>query len=386
MSNKEIIIMTKWTLTLITLFLSLSVQAADRVAWIIGNNNYEEAPLRNPVNDANAIASIFKSMGYEIIKTKNITSVKMRKQLYVFGHKARKSKIAVVFYAGHAIQVHGKNYLIPTDVIPKNANDLRALMDLQSIITEASQASHLGVVMLDACRDNPFGKSLRATMGRSIGGRGLARVPSTATNLIVSYATRSDAIAADGKKNHSPYTEALLGNLKKKIDIRRLLGSVRDDVMAKTAHKQQPFSYGSLGGSSYCLTQKCQGEKNAINAALSSSAPPRSKVFAKNPQVSAKRNLQKLQAKRTKAKQEADLKAREHQQKLIAAKNKAIQDRWKHMRELKLKQLADNEARRKRRAAQKRAKQKQLDKNRKNAWEQEKKLKRRNEKLRQLKK
>ena len=375
-----------WTFILITVFFTLPAQGADRVVWVIGNNDYEEAPLKNPVNDADAVASKFSAMGYDVVKTKNATSVEMRKDLYKFAHKARASKIAVVFYAGHAIQVNGKNYLIPTDVIPKTPRDVRHLMDLQSVMKEASQATHLGVVMLDACRDNPFGRSLRTTMGRSVGGRGLARVQNTGVNVYVSYATNSNNIAADGDGNHSPYTTALLANIEKKLDVRRVFGSIRDEVMAKTGHKQQPYSYGSLGGKSYCLTKECMGEENAVNAALTPVAPHRpTPKAAVRPQVSAKRLAQQQQAKQVKIKQESDLKARQHQQKLIAAKNKQIQDRLKHMRKLKLKQLADNKARRDRIAAQKRAKQRQLDKNRKNAWEQEKKLKLRNEMLRRQK-
>ena len=132
-------------------------------------------------------------------------------------------------------------------------------------MNEASLASQLGVVILDACRDNPFGNNLKAANGRSIAGRGLARVQNTASNVLVAFATSEGKIAADGRGKHSPFTTALLASINKPKDIRKVLGQVRDDVKRNTRQQQIPFTYGSLGGGNYCLTQRCSNAGGGIS-------------------------------------------------------------------------------------------------------------------------
>lgn len=258
--------MKHWTRLCIIFLFSLPAYAADRIALVIGNNAYQgTARLNNPINDAKAMAAAFKRMGFRVFLHKNTTSAELSDALDSFGEAAEQAKVAVVFYAGHGIQVDGENYLIPTNVSPKKQRDLRKLLRLDDLMAEVAHASKLGVILLDACRDNPFASRLGRSLGRSIGGRGLARVEQTTGNVLVSFATAKDHIALDGTGKYSPYTQALLANIETSNDIRKVLGQVRDDVQASTQKSQIPYVYGSLGGGDYCLTQHClNSNKNKV--------------------------------------------------------------------------------------------------------------------------
>jgi outer membrane protein assembly factor BamB/cytochrome c5 len=153
-----------------------------------------------------------------------------------------------VYYAGHGIQVQGKNHLIPVDVGLNREGDLRRTVLLDDLLTEVNQARELGLVILDACRDNPFAARLNQGAGRSVAVRGLARVEQTGKNTLVAFATREDTIAADT----GVYAAALVQHLATPgLELRQLFGKVRDEVMARTGNGQQPYIYGSLGGGYY---------------------------------------------------------------------------------------------------------------------------------------
>lgn len=178
----------------------------------------------------------------------------------MFGRAAAGAEIALVFYAGHGIQVGGKNYLLPTDAQLNDERDLRKLILLDDVIYEASQARKLGVVVIDACRDNPLARQLAQGLGaqRSASVRqGLSQVESVPTDVLVAFATEADASAADGMGRNSPYSHALLKNLQTPgIETGLLFRKVRDDVMRLTNGRQRPYTYGSLGGTEFYLANK----------------------------------------------------------------------------------------------------------------------------------
>jgi hypothetical protein len=245
------------TLTLIFLiFSSTSLLAANRVALVIGNNDYQQSPLKNPVNDATAIGKLLGSegLGFTVIPAYNVDRDGMEDALDKFSEQAENAEIALIYYAGHAIQVDGANYLIPANTPVKNHRHLRKLINLNEFIKEAEQAKGLGLVILDACRNNPFGQNLQRSLGRSIGERGLARIEDTPSHILVGFATKENTTAADGQTDHSPYATALLNYLpQKNLEIRHLFGEVNDAVKQATGQKQQPYTYGSLGRTKWYL-------------------------------------------------------------------------------------------------------------------------------------
>ncbi len=223
-------------------------QTTARVALVIGNSDYQQRPLKNPVNDAKSISEVLRGLHFDVIEVQNSTRSELENALALFGEKAEQAKIAVAYYAGHGIQVEGENYLIPVNVSLKKRRDLRKLLPLDDLLYEAKQARQLGLVILDACRDNPFADQLAGSLGRSMVGRGLARVERTASNVLVAFATKDNQIAEDGSGVHSPYANALIEHLPQKgVEIRHLFGRVRDKVMQHTDSRQQPFTYGTLG-------------------------------------------------------------------------------------------------------------------------------------------
>ena len=128
-----------------------------------------------------------------MIDAYNVDRDGMEDVLDQFGEQAEKAEIALIYYAGHAIQVEGVNYLIPTNTPVNKRRHLRKLINLKDFVTEAQQAKGLGLVILDACRDNPFGQNLQRSLGRSIGGRGLARIEDTPSNILVGFATKENS-------------------------------------------------------------------------------------------------------------------------------------------------------------------------------------------------
>jgi TPR repeat protein/uncharacterized caspase-like protein len=221
--------------------------AAKRVALVIGNGAYANAPvLVNPVNDSGDIAASFERLGFSVTKLSDAGFDAMRRGLNAFGHEAQGSEIAVIYFAGHGMEIGGENWLIPVDAELRSDTDVEGeAIGLKVAMLQVAKASRLGLVILDACRSNPFAKMQRSDRKRAVD-RGFVRVEPT-NNVLVAYAARDGTTANDGNGRNSPYTEALLKNLETPgLEIRFLFASVRDDVMAATNQNQQPFDYGSL--------------------------------------------------------------------------------------------------------------------------------------------
>jgi formylglycine-generating enzyme required for sulfatase activity/uncharacterized caspase-like protein len=224
--------------------------AAKRVALVIGNANYRVGgQLRNPVNDSASIAKLFKDAGFDTVESRSdIGIAAMRRAIGDFADKAQDSDIAVVYYAGHGIEVGGVNYLIPVDAVLARDFDVEdETISLDRVLRAIEPAQRLRLVILDACRDNPFGQTMKRST-RAIG-RGFAKVEPTTTDTLVAFAAKAGATAADGRGEHSPFTAALLQHLATPgLDIMMAFRHVRDTVTASTSPRQEPFLYGSLGG------------------------------------------------------------------------------------------------------------------------------------------
>lgn len=231
--------------------------ANQRVALVIGNSAYQNAtPLLNPGKDANAIAGLFKTAGFDVVHVGiDVGNLDFKRRVREFQTIARDADIAVVFFAGHGIEVNGTNYLIPVDA--KLASDFDAEdegVSLDRIIRTIEPARKLRLVIIDACRDNPFIKRMQRTVSMRAVTNGLAKIEPTVGDTLVAYAAKAGSTAEDGYGDHSPFTAALLKHLAEPgLDVRIAFGRVRDEVVKNTRGKQEPFVYGSLGGTHIAL-------------------------------------------------------------------------------------------------------------------------------------
>jgi uncharacterized caspase-like protein len=226
--------------------------AEKRVALVLGNSAYRNvAPLANPVNDSTRIAATLKDAGFDIVDSRrDLPAVETRRALRDFADKARDADIAVVYYAGHGIEVDGGNYLIPVDARLERDTDIYDEgLSLDRILIAIEPAKKLRLVILDACRDNPFSRTMKRTVASRAIGQGLAKVEPNSPNVLIAYSAKAGSTAADGDGQNSPFTSALSHHLTKPgLDVRRAFGFVRDEVLKSTNNRQEPFVYGSLGG------------------------------------------------------------------------------------------------------------------------------------------
>src|SRR5712672_2685746 len=229
-----------------------SAFAEKRVALVIGNSAYQKvAKLPNPANDAAAVAAMLKAAGFDSVESKaNLSAVDLRKALRDFGSKARDADMAVVYYAGHGIELDGTNYLIPVDAaLETDADVLDETLPLDRVLFAVEPAKQLRLVILDACRDNPFAKTMKRTVASRAIGQGLAKLEPTRPNMLIAYSAKAGSTALDGDAKNSPFTMALAKHLTTPgPDLRRAFGFVRDEVLKTTSYRQEPFVYGSLGG------------------------------------------------------------------------------------------------------------------------------------------
>jgi uncharacterized caspase-like protein len=227
-------------------------QAENRIALVIGNSAYSHSrALPNPKNDVTAIAKLLRDIGFsDVVLATDLDYQAMRTRVRTFAGAARNADVALIYFAGHGLEVAGTNYLVPTDAKLVRDIDLEyEAVTLDSLLSAASGARRLRVVILDACRNNPLGEKLALStgLGRSVT-RGLARIEPIG-DVLVAYAAKAGTLAEDGKGEHSPYAEALLAHMGTPgLDVRLMFGKVRDHVLAATRRRQEPYTYGSLTG------------------------------------------------------------------------------------------------------------------------------------------
>lgn len=219
--------------------------AQDKVALVIGNSGYAHAPaLANPGNDSRAMAEKLGALGFEVFLHQDADGQRMRIALGAFAEAALGAEIALVFYAGHGIEMSGRNYLIPVDAqMRSEATAQFEALSLDNVIAAVNQASRLGLILLDACRDNPFAAAMQRNSGTRSMRRGLAPVSIEGQQgLLVSFAAQEGSTADDGDGMHSPYTDALLDVIDEPgLEVGRMFRKVRARVRAATNGRQVPI-------------------------------------------------------------------------------------------------------------------------------------------------
>jgi formylglycine-generating enzyme required for sulfatase activity len=246
---------TVWAIMLAAVFCGIAghALAEKRVALVVGNSAYRNVPsLANPVRDAAAVADLFKASGFSTINLqRDLDVAALRRTVGDFAETARDADVAVVYFAGHGIEVDGMNYLIPVDATLARDFDIEdETVSLDRILRSVQPAKRLHLVILDACRDNPFLKTMKRSLASRSLGRGLAKVEPSMPDTLIAFAAKAGSVALDGDSKHSPFTLALLNNVASPgLDLRIAFGRVRDEVLKATGGEQEPFVYGSLGGS-----------------------------------------------------------------------------------------------------------------------------------------
>ena len=219
--------------------------ASGRVALVIGNGAYKEAPLANPVRDAALMTKTLRQVGFEVIQATDANRKSMQDAFVKFGRKLNEEgRVGLFYYAGHGVQVDGQNYLLPVDVEIRSEAEVRLQgINLNEVlVTLGDGAQRLGIAILDACRNNPFAGLTRG------GGRGLAPVVAPAGTLIA-FATAPGEVAYDGNGVNSPYTTALAQAIPVKgLAIEDVFKRTRQRVMAATRRAQVPWEHSSLVG------------------------------------------------------------------------------------------------------------------------------------------
>jgi hypothetical protein len=231
-------------------------RAETRVALVVGNAKYEHADvLANTVNDAMAVSSMLKKAGFDVDERDNLTVVEFKRAVRDFARTAANADIAVVYYSGHGVEFDGTNYLIPTDARLANDSDVEdEAIPLDRVLAATRAAKKLSLIILDACRENPFLHLEGAMATKRVSFKGLVPLESTGTNTLVAYAAKAGSVSFDGSGANSPFTTALVKYIAEPgLDIRMALGKVRDEVLATTGNAQEPSIYGSLGGTNIFL-------------------------------------------------------------------------------------------------------------------------------------
>jgi len=252
--------------------------AADRVALVIGNSAYNFAPeLKNPRNDAEALAAALNRLDFRVIKGIDADRFTMRTLVRAFSTELKGAKIALFYYAGHGLQLNGKNYLIPVDAKLESEVDLDfEAMDVNFVLRQMERSDRVNIVLLDACRNNPLSEKLARSMGTRSAflGRGLARIE-TGVGSLVAFSTQPGNVALDGKGPNSPFAKALLDNIEAPgVDIELLMRRVREEVIKVTDGRQVPWTNSSLVGDRVVLNTGFEAAKPVITEPVPQAAPP----------------------------------------------------------------------------------------------------------------
>ncbi len=239
-----------------------TVKGGRRIALVVGNSAYPHVgTLRNPVNDAKTIAAALRRIGFaEVIEKQDLGLAQMMAALKEFSDRANSADWAVIYFAGHGVEMAGSAYLIPTDAkLEKDGHVPYETIPLDRLLQTIEGTRHLRLVILDACRNNPFVTRMARTGGaaRAIG-RGLPAIE-VEGDVLVAYATKHGQTALDGDGDNSPYALALAENIRSaNVDVRVMFGRVRDAVRKATNNQQEPYTYGSIGGDLHYFVASAQ--------------------------------------------------------------------------------------------------------------------------------
>jgi len=220
---------------------------AKRLALVIGNANYKSRPLKNPRNDADDVSAALKSSGFEVIDLRDSSLQQMRAGVRQFGDRLINNEVGLVYYSGHGIEIKGRNYLIPANADIEREDEVADQgLDMSLILEKMSTAGKgVNILIVDACRDDPFGRSFRSTS------RGLAQMDAP-KGTIIAYATSPGKIASDGDGRNSPYTKNLVKAMQQpNKPIEQVFKEVRRAVQEETKNQQTPWENTSLSGDFY---------------------------------------------------------------------------------------------------------------------------------------
>ncbi|MCB1810752.1 MAG: caspase family protein [Candidatus Competibacteraceae bacterium] len=244
---------------------SVADENGNKFALVIGNSNYVNSPLKNPINDASDVANHLKEMGYEVYIKQDLDHAAMEQEITLFSSKLKQGDVGIYFYAGHAVQYNGQNYLIPVNAIDKirSVGDLnKETISLEFVLNNLNyNDGTLNAIILDACRTSPFTDLPEIKSGLS---RGLKRITNdhkndatqaTAENLegtLIAFSTSPNKVALDGIGRNSPYTKSLIKHISKpNTSIESILKATRNDVVTETKGKQTPWYESSINGDFY---------------------------------------------------------------------------------------------------------------------------------------
>lgn len=218
-------------------------QTESRTALVIGNGTYRDSPLRNPINDAADMSATLKTLGFEVLSYTNLDQNSMKRAIREFGAKLQaKGGVGLYYYAGHGVQVKGKNYLIPVGAQVNTEEEIEyESVEVGLLLAQMESAgNNMNIVILDACRNNPFARSFRSA------DKGLASIDAPSGTLIA-YATAPGSVASDGESRNGIYTQELLKHIQSAdLTIEDVFKRVRADVRQKTQGKQTPWESSSL--------------------------------------------------------------------------------------------------------------------------------------------
>jgi hypothetical protein len=226
---------------------SVASTTGKRLALVIGNANYKRHPLANPKNDANDVSLALKSSGFQVIDLRDATLQQMRVGVRQFGDLLLKYDVGLVYYSGHGIEVKGRNYFIPVNADIHREDEIADQgLDVSLILEKMSTAAKgVNILIVDACRDDPFGRSFRS------GSKGLATMDAP-NGTIIAYATSPGKVASDGVGRNSPYTKNLLRAMQQpNKPIEQVFKEVRRAVQLETKNQQTPWENTSLSGDFY---------------------------------------------------------------------------------------------------------------------------------------
>lgn len=235
------------------------VVASERLALVIGNNAYQTAPLKNPVNDAEDMGKVLSSMGFKVFLHRNADKRTLEESIRNFGRQLKSGGVGLFYFSGHGMQVEGRNYLIPVNAKIESEADIKyEAVDAGLVLGKMEDAGNqLNIVILDACRNNPFSRSFRNAA------TGLARMDAP-TGSLIAYSTAPGAVAADGAERNGTFTKHLIRHLgTPNLTVEQVLKRVRIDVAAETNQRQIPWESSSLMGEFYFSAAQASATSSA---------------------------------------------------------------------------------------------------------------------------
>ena len=261
-----------------------------RIALVIGNGSYKSSPLINPVNDARAMIRVLGESGFKVMSKENVGQKEMQAALRDFGDALKNGGVGLFYYAGHGMQVKGKNYLIPVDANIEREDEVAyTSVDANQILDKMESAGNrLNIVILDACRNNPFARSFRSA------GNGLAQMEAPVGTLIA-FATAPGSVASDGKGDNGLYTQHLLNAIKAPgARIEDVFKRVRTNVRRDTEGKQIPWESTSLEGDFVFVPQLPKLPSPAVGQSAGAPTRPIGEIEAPNLRVGDTWTVQKV--------------------------------------------------------------------------------------------